>query len=67
MSEAARGTVSFFVQGRWRCVPCKVQWAGSWQVPDIAPHAENGEEWAPVHDCGTVMIRTAGDERADGD
>lgn len=63
-------TVSLFVrQGRWWCEKCGVRWQGSHQVPDIAPHVavgEDGKEWAPIHDCGTVMIRTEGDELADG-
>lgn len=56
--------VSFFLQGRWWCATCRVMWQGAWLVPDVAPHVPAGEVWAPVHDCGTVMIRTGGDERA---
>lgn len=59
------GAVSLFMQGRWWCAPCKVLWQGTWAVPDIAPHVLQGEEWAPIHDCGVVMVRTSGDERAD--
>lgn len=61
------GAVSFFLQGRWWCATCLVQWTGTWEVPDIAPHLPNGQEWAPVHDCGTVMVRTSGDDRACAD
>ena len=63
--EPNLGMVSFFLQGRWWCPKCRTQWAGSWEVRDIAPHVSSGEAWAPVHDCGTVMIRTSGDERAE--
>lgn len=60
-------TVSLFLQGRWWCPACRVMWAGSWEVPDIAPHVATADGWAPVHDCGTQMTPTAGDERADED
>ena len=59
--------VSFFVQGRWWCQSCQVMWAGTWEMRDVAPHVLNGDEWAPVHDCGRVMTPTSGDERADAD
>lgn len=63
--EAPLTPVSFFLQGRWWCETCRVQWGGSWEVPEIAPHIEQGDEWAPVHDCGTTMRRTEGDDRVD--
>lgn len=67
MGEVAPETVSLFMQGRWWCPTCRVMWAGSWPVPDIAPHVPSDDGWAPVHDCGTTMSRTGGDERADDD
>jgi hypothetical protein len=61
-----REIVSLFLQGRWWCTGCQVMWAGLWPVPDVAPHIMLGQgDWAPVHDCGRVMERTAGDERGD--